>query len=226
MKKFVLDLGGSIVAPEKFQPGFLQKLCRVLNKHVQNGCQFFIVIGGGAICREYNQRALSVRSDIQREELDWLGIQATRLNATFLRTALGDIACQNIFLSPNELPETDKKIIIGGGWKPGNSTDYVATVLAKNQQVDSMVVLTNVSHVYDKDPNKFPEAKKFEKMNWQELKAIIGNEWLPGAKLPLDPLACALAEEIGLKVVVIHGRDLDNFERFLRGEDFIGTTIS
>ncbi|NQT49231.1 UMP kinase [Candidatus Kuenenbacteria bacterium] len=224
MKKFVLDLGGSIVAPEKFDTEFLQKMRSLLLRHITDS-QFFVVIGGGYVCRKYLQGAKSVTS-LEPSDLDWLGIQATRLNAKFFQTIIGDAACSEIFLDPNEMPKTDKKIIVGGGWEPGNSTDYVATVIAKNQQVDTLVVLTNVTHVYDKDPNKFDDAEQFDDMTWSELKAIIGDEWIPGAKLPLDPLACQLAEKAGLKVVVMHGENIDNFEKFLNGEDFVGTTIS
>ena len=224
MKKFVLDLGGSIVAPENFDVPFLQKMRSLLLHHIADS-QFYVVIGGGFVCRKYNQGAEGV-TQIPPNDLDWLGIQATRLNAHFFRTIMGEVACPEIFLNPNELPQTDKKIIVGGGWKPGNSTDYVATVIAKNQGVDTLVVLTNVSHVYDKDPNKFDDAKKFDNMTWAELRGIVGDEWVPGAKLPLDPLACQLAEKAGLKVVVMHGEDIDNFEKFLNGDAFVGTTIS
>jgi len=223
MQKFVLDLGGSIIVAKESDSEFLKEIRELLIQQTKNK-EFYIVIGGGWPCREFNARAKAVR-ELKNDELDWLGIKTTQLNAFFLATVLGEVAEQKIFTDPTDLPQTDKKIILGGGWKPGNSTDFVAVKVAEKQEVSVLVVLTNVDYVYDKDPRKFADAKPYKEMTWAELKAIVGDEWIPGTKTPFDPRACKLAEELGLKVVLMNGRNVDNFASFLDGKDFIGTTI-
>ena len=224
MQKFVLDLGGSIVVPKESNSDFLKKMRELLIQQAKDK-KFYIVIGGGWPCREFNGRAEEVR-ELKSEELDWLGIKTTHLNAFFMSTVLGEVAENNIFTDPTQLPETDKNIVVGGGWKPGNSTDFVAVKVAEEQQVPTLVILTNVDYVYDKDPRKFDDAQPIKKMTWADLKAIVGDEWIPGANTPLDPLACKLAEEIGLKVIFMNGTNVENFANFLNEKDYTGTTIA
>ena len=57
------------------------------------------------------------------------------------------------------------------------------------------------------------------------MKKITGGEWKPGANSPFDPMACKLAEESGISVVVMNGKNLDNLEKCFRGEKFTGTII-
>lgn len=224
MRKFVLDLGGSIVAPRESDPIFLRRIRKLLIELSKKN-KFFVVIGGGYLCRDFNERARAVR-ELNAAELDWLGIKATQLNAFFFATILGEAACQQIFTDPTKLPVTDKNIIVGGGWRPGNSTDFVAVKLAVEQKVSPVVVLTNVDYVYDKDPNKFDDARPIKTMTWTQLKKIVGSKWIPGAKTPLDPKACDLAEQAGLQVVFMNGNNLLNFKNFIQGKKFAGTIIN
>jgi uridylate kinase len=223
MSKIVMDIGGSIVAPKDFDIEFLRKLKELLVELSQNN-QLYIVVGGGFTCREYLGAAKGV-SEVEPESLDWLGIETTRLNAKFLATIIGDSACQNIFVDPEHLPDTEKNIIIGGGWKPGWSTDYVATKVAETQKAETLVVMTNVEYVYDKDPNKFEDAKKIEKLSWSELRELLGEDWVPGLKVPFDPKACNLAEKIGLRVLFLYGHNLNNVKQAISGEPFEGSII-
>lgn len=218
-----MDIGGSIVAPKDFDIEFLRKLKELLVELSQNN-QLYIVVGGGFTCREYLGAAKGV-SEVEPESLDWLGIETTRLNAKFLATIIGDSACQNIFVDPEHLPDTEKNIIIGGGWKPGWSTDYVATKVAETQKAETLVVMTNVEYVYDKDPNKFEDAKKIEKLSWSELRELLGEDWVPGLKVPFDPKACNLAEKIGLRVLFLYGHNLNNVKQAISGEPFEGSII-
>jgi len=223
MSKIVMDIGGSIVAPKDFDIEFLRKLKELLVELSQNN-QLYIVVGGGFTCREYLGAAKG-DSEVEPESLDWLGIETTRLNAKFLATIIGDSACQNIFVDPEHLPDTEKNIIIGGGWKPGWSTDYVATKVAETQKAETLVVMTNVEYVYDKDPNKFEDAKKIEKLSWSELRELLGEDWVPGLKVPFDPKACNLAEKIGLRVLFLYGHNLNNVKQAISGEPFEGSII-
>ena len=62
-------------------------------------------------------------------------------------------------------------------------------------------------------------------MTWSEFKGIVGGEWKAGMNLPFDPVAAELAEKLGMKVVIINGKDVDNLKAFLAGEKFKGTVI-
>ncbi len=116
-------------------------------------------------------------------------------------------------------------VVIGGGWKPGWSTDYCATILAEDYQIGTIVNLSNIDRVYTKDPNKFKDAKPIDKMNWDEVISLVGDKWSPGLNVPFDPIASRKAKEIGLKVIICNGKNLDNLNQILNGETFIGTVI-
>ena len=62
-------------------------------------------------------------------------------------------------------------------------------------------------------------------MSWDELKALVGDEWVPGKNVPFDPVATAKASELGLRVITAAGRDIENLSKLLEGEDFVGTVI-
>jgi len=85
--------------------------------------------------------------------------------------------------------------------------------------------LSNIEYVYDKDPNKHKDAKKMEKLTWNEMQNIVGTEWVPGANLPFDPVATKAAADAKLKVVIINGTNLENLNNFLEGKEFKGTVI-
>ena len=117
------------------------------------------------------------------------------------------------------------KVVIGVGWKPGWSTDYDAVLLAQDYNVGTVINLTTVKMVYDKDPNKFKNAKPIKKIDWKEMAGIVGKEWKPGLNAPFDPIAAQLAQKIGLKAVVCNGRNLENLNNIIDGRKFIGTII-
>jgi uridylate kinase len=68
-------------------------------------------------------------------------------------------------------------------------------------------------------------AKPIDKISWKEFREMIGDDWVPGKNVPFDPVASRHAEKIGLKVICASGKNLDNLQKILGGEDFIGTTI-
>ncbi|MFH0815119.1 MAG: UMP kinase [Candidatus Falkowbacteria bacterium] len=219
-KLFVLSIGGSLIAPDQIDVNFIKKIKNVLEKKTALGSRFAIVAGGGGAARKY-QKALK-QFNRSSAALDEVGIAATRLNATLLRLALWPTAGNSIFLSPEDVEFEDQSMIIGGGWKPGWSTDYVAVLLAKKFNADCVVNLSNIDYVYTKDPRKFPDAEAIKNISWADFKKIVGNEWVPGANLPFDPIASKFAEENNIAVIVMNG---DNLENFLDGKEFVGTKI-
>ncbi|MDO8482824.1 MAG: UMP kinase [bacterium] len=223
-QKIVISLGGSLIIPDELDLNFLRSIKVLVEAEVRNGKSFIIITGGGKVCRKYQAAAqeLGVSSS---EELDWLGIHVTRMNAHFFRILMADLAHGEIITDPKVLGEITKPVVIAAGWKPGWSTDLVAVEIARTTGAKKLVNLSNIDYVYDKDPRKFPDAQKIEQASWAEFRKIIPAEWSPGVNTPFDPVAAKLAEELGLEVVIMNGKPLDNLQNYLEGQAFKGTVI-
>ncbi|HWA32410.1 MAG TPA: UMP kinase [Candidatus Paceibacterota bacterium] len=221
----IISLGGSLIVPDDVDAGFLKDFRELILAEVKRGRKFIIITGGGKICRRYNAAAEKVR-EVTSEELDWLGIHSTRFNAHLLRILFGEQAEHEIITDPMLPVEFEKPIVLGGGWRPGNSTDLVGIVLAEQVGAKTVVNLSNTDYIYDSDPKQNLKAKKIEKISWADYRALIPSEWKPGLSTPFDPVASDLAEKEGITVVVINGKPIDNFRNFLNGENFQGSTIS
>jgi uridylate kinase len=220
----VFSLGGSLIYPKEIDVDYLKKFRKLILDGVSAGKRFGIVCGGGSICRYYMEKGKEIRT-LENEEVDRIGIGVTRANAWFVRELFGSIAHEEVIIDYSKDLQTDKSIVIGAGWKPGCSTDKDAVLLAEKYNADTVVNLTNVDYVYDKDPRKFDDAKPFEKMTWSDFKGIVGGKWKAGMNLPFDPVAAQLAEELSMKVVIINGNEIANLKKFLSGEAFKGTVI-
>jgi uridylate kinase len=221
----VISLGGSVIIPEEIDIDFLREFRDLILSHVRNGKKFVIITGGGKVCRKY-QNALQDIVALSDNQRDWLGIYATRLNAEFIRILFAEYAENNIILDPTLPVSFHKPIVIGGGWKPGWSTDYDAVMLAKQLGAKKIINLSNAEYVYDSDPRVNPNAKKIEKISWSAYREIIPKEWVPGLNAPFDPIASELAQEAKLDVIIMNGKPILNFAKCLNGENFLGTVIS
>ena len=220
----VISLGGSLIIPDQIDASFLKEFKDLILSHVALGKKFAIVTGGGKVSRRYTDTTKEMVSPTN-VDLDWIGIAATRLNAEFVRTIFGDMALGKIIMDPEIAPDMSKSIVVGGGWKPGNSSDMAAVFLAKNTGAKKIINLSNIDHVYDSDPKKNPEAKKIEKISWADYRKLIPEEWNPGLNSPFDPIASKMAEENGIEVYIMNGKPIDNLKKCLNGEEFQGTVI-
>ena len=218
----IISLGGSLVAPGEIDVGFLKNFKHSLQKYVGQK-RFFILVGGGKICRVYMNALLEF--GMKNTDREWLGIEVTRLNAEIVRQLFNGYSYEKVTVDPNQKVKTSKNVIVGAGWKPGWSTDYVATLTAKNYNVKTIINLTNVDYVYDKNPSQFPDAKPLKEIDWKSFERIVGDKWTPGLSMPFDPRASKLAAKLKLKVIMINGKDLSRLEDFLNNKPFIGTTI-
>ncbi|MCX6707105.1 MAG: UMP kinase [Candidatus Woesearchaeota archaeon] len=229
MKTFVISLGGSIIVPEDINVEFLKEFRELIVGQINKDApkRFAIICGGGGVNRMYNSAlkeiiSPSIPSD---ETLDLLGISVTSMNACFVKLIFEDLAYENVIDNPTKKIKTDKRIIIGCGWKPGCSTDKDAVLIADNLDADVVINLTDTDYVYTKDPRQFRDANKIEKMGWKDLMKIIGNRWTPKLRGPFDPSAAKLAEKNRLKVIIAKGTDLANLRNIIEGKKFKGTTI-
>jgi len=222
MDTIVISLGGSIIVPGEIDKVFLKKLRKITLRLEQT--RFMIICGGGKVCRNYQNAAKEI-ADVSKEDLDWIGISATWLNAELVRSIFGEEAHRKVIHNPDEEIDGSNRVVIGAGFEPGSSTDLRAVQLAKRFDAARVINMSNIDYVYSTDPKKDPNAERLTEIAWSEFRKLVGNEWDPGLNMPFDPIASREAEELGLEVIVI-GNDISNLEKLLKGEAFKGTTIS
>lgn len=224
-ERVVVSVGGSCIVPDQIDTGFLKRFRALILEKVQRGFTFTIIAGGGKTARRY-QSAANLVTPLTRQDLDWIGIHATRLNGQLLRNIFVGYAHPQIITNPTIDIESDEPVIIAAGWQPGCSTDYDAVLMAKNLGATRLVNLSNIDYVYDSDPQKDTDAKKIEKISWAGFRKLIPEEWDPGLSSPFDPIAAKEAEAIGLEVAIVNGAKLEEFSHYLDGKPFVGTVIS
>ena len=220
----VISVGGSLIVPDSIDEKFLKNFKKVILKHTRRGTKFVIITGGGKTCRNYQNAANKV-TKLTDNDLDWLGIHTTRLNAHLMRAIFYKEAHPVIVKNPKSNINANAKIIIAAGWKPGWSTDYDAVLIAKNIGATKVVNLSNINYVYTKDPKKYKSAKPIKSINWKDFRKLLPKKWDPGLSAPFDPIAAREAEKIGLEVAIINGKKLGEFEKYLNGKAFSGTVI-
>jgi len=210
--------------PDQIDVSYLNKFHDLIMGEIRRGAKFLLICGGGRTARNYQKAARQVVG-VTRDDLDWLGVHSTRLNAHLLRTVFRKSAHPEIITHPADYLRITEPIVVAAGWRPGWSTDYVAVRLADNYESKKIINLSNIDYVYDSDPKVNNKAKKYESMNWQEFRKLVGSKWDPGANVPFDPVAAKWAEKIEAEVSVLNGKNLTNVKKCIRGEKFKGTTI-
>lgn len=228
MKKetFVLSVGGSVLVPNEINSQFLKDFLALIRRQVSLGKSFVLVVGGGAPARSY-QNALKKAGKPTKDMLDWMGIAATHLNANLVRHAFGDLAEKSIVTNPERPGKMNRPILVSGGWKPGRSTDYEAVMLANHFGASTIINMSNIDYVYDKDPRKFKNAKKIQLIDWNSFQKIVGTKWDPGANVPFDPTATKYAKAKGQKVIILNGNNIKNLASVLSGKGkFKGTVVA
>ena len=223
----VISLGGSIVAPDQVDVDFLKEFLKEILEYLNrdSGRKLIFVTGGGGPARAYQTAYREISSEADADLQDWIGIMATRLNAQLVKGIFGDLCKNEVVTDPTAPGSFDGRIMVAAGWKPGWSTDFDAVVLAERFKADTVINLSNISKVYSADPKTDPDAVPLDSMSWDELKALVGDEWIPGRNVPFDPVATKKAAELKLKVITAAGKDIPNLRAILDGKEFEGTMI-
>lgn len=223
----VMSVGGSLIVPDQIDTNFLKALhIFITTQTTDHGRRFIIIAGGGRTARRYQDAAATV-SDLASEDLDWMGIHATRLNGHLLRTIFRDIAHYEMITNPDtilDVPAT-AQLIIAAGYRPGASTDLRAVQIAERVGAQKVINLSNTDYVYTDNPTTNSEAEKIEDISWNEFRKLIPDAWDPGLSSPFDPVAAREAERLGLEVASINGTDLSQLTKYLNSEAFVGTRI-
>ncbi|MGL1890538.1 MAG: UMP kinase [Spirochaetaceae bacterium] len=224
----ILDLGGSIVAPDHIDTNFIKEFKDFLVNWLEadQSRKAILIIGGGGAARKYQSAYREIDKSPIHEEEDWIGIAATRLNGQLLKGVFRDYCKDELIIDPENQGEFKGRVMVAAGWKPGFSTDYDSVILAKRFGAKTVLSLSNIAKIYTDDPKTNPDAEPVDSMSWDEYKKLCGDEWTPGKNIPFDPVATKLAAELGLTVKAAAGKDLLNLQKIFNGEDFFGTTIS
>ena len=224
--KISLSLGGSLLtgkSPEPLpflNPDVFRRYADTLKKIHYDGHELMVVCGGGQPARYFIQVARELNPD--RNLLDNLGIKATHINALFLMAALGDVADKSrIYQRGSDIRYSEEgKIMVGGGYKPGSSTDYRTVIFAKNMGADLIINATDVDGIYDRNPNVDPGANKINELTFEQLERIIleTTDQVPGDYGLFDLKAVKLASRLDIPVIFIDGRDPNEIINAVNGE--------
>ncbi len=226
MATFLLSVGGSTIVPGgKVNVEFLKGLRKLVVERVKLGDKFVIICGGGGTCREY-QGGLKEIIKPTANDLDWLGIYTTHLNAQLVRFVFGKLAHPELVNDYKTFnPKTWKgAVVVGGGLKPGGSTDTNTTLFAKKTGAKMIINISNVDYLYTKDPRKFKNAERIGEISWKNYRKMMGGKWTPGMNTPFDPIASKLADQANIDVLLV-GSDIKNLSNVFSDKPFKGTVI-
>jgi len=222
MKSIVISIGGSVILSEEADVSFLRKLASLLKK-ISKQYKIFIIVGGGKIARDYIK--LGRELDFDEKTLDSIGIDITRANAAIFANIINE-SNKKIPCSTDEAEAMDNPIVVMGGTTPGHSTDMVGAELAEKVGADLFIIATNVDGIYDKDPNKYDDAKQLEKVKIDDLIKNYGTNWeSAGKNMVIDGPALEIMKKAKLLTYVVNGKRLDQLENAITGRSFDGTKI-
>ncbi|MBE7490889.1 MAG: UMP kinase [Planctomycetes bacterium] len=206
----------------------LLALSRTIQSVHKLGVQLAVVVGGGNFVRGSQ---LNITS-IGKASADYMGMLATVMNAIALQDSCESIGMETRVLSSLEVPAVAERwvrrrairhmekgrvvIIAAGTGNPHFTTDTAAAQRAVEIGCDVILKATKVDGVYDKDPKKHKDARRYSRVSYQE--ALEKNLRF------MDQTAIALCREHGMPVMVMDMNDPDQLVKAVRGQD-VGTLI-
>jgi len=220
----VVSLGGSLIVPDHIDVDFLTSFRALILSYIKKGKRFVLICGGGKTARMYQQAASQV-GNLRKDEIDWIGIHSTRLNAQLMHAIFLSWVHPYVISNPTKPFRFTKQILIAAGWEPGCSTDYDAVLLAKAVGAKKLANLSNIDCVYNKDPRVCGDACALPELSWKEYRKLIPKKWDPGLNAPFDPVAAKLAESFHMEVAILNGKDMDTVRQYFDGEKCKGTII-
>jgi uridylate kinase len=222
--RVVVRVGGSVVA-SPLNASLIGKYVDLLKDLRKQGHEVVAVVGGGSLAREFIRVAAEL--DLEEARRDWAAIHVSRLLAQLFALCLGEDGCGSVPVSVDEAEDCLKqgKIVVMGGLRPGMTTDSVAAMIGERVQADLLVKGSNVDGIYNKDPKKFSDAEKLDKLKFEDLTRIFeADSHRAGINQILDPEAVKILRKSRLKTVVVNGFDAENVSAAVKGES-VGTVI-
>ena len=231
-KRIVLKLSGEalkdVTNGEPLDPAILKNLALSLKEIHSLGVQICLVVGGGNIFRGLS----GSQSGVDRTTGDYMGMRATVINGLALMNALEKegvpvrvqtaIPMEKIaepFILRRAVRHLEKGrivILVAGTGNPYFSTDTTAALRASELGADAILKATKVDGIYDKDPAKFPDAVKFDKISYLDA--------LEKRLAVMDSTAFSLCMDNRIPIIVFNMNKPGNIERVIEGQK-IGTIV-
>ena len=227
-KRILLKLSGEVLAGEAgkgIDNDTVLKICKSVKKVADMGVEVAIVVGGGNFWRGRTSEHMD------RTRADHIGMLATAMNSLALCDALEQLGANVRVQTAIEMRqiaepyirnkairhfEKGRIVIFGcGTGSPFFSTDTAAALRSVEINADALFKATNVDGVYDKDPNKYPDAVKFDTVSFQE---VITRD----LKV-MDSTAFSLCKDNDMPIIVFNLNDPENIVKAVSGKK-IGTT--
>jgi uridylate kinase len=222
--KIVLRIGGSVVAAP-INISLIGEYVNVLRKLKDEGHDLAVVVGGGALARDFIK--IAKKLGLKEEDQDDLAISVSRLFAQLFAKKLADLSCGKVPLNIEEAVKCIEKgkIAVLGGLKPGMTTDTVAALIAERINADMLIKATDQEGIYSKDPRKHADAVKLERLKFEELpKVLVERRHKAGIHQILDPEAVKVLKAKRIKVLVLNGYKPENIPLALEGKN-VGTIV-
>ncbi len=230
-KRVLLKISGEALAGEQgygIDPKILELIGEEIKEIVQLGTEIAIVIGGGNIFRGIAASA----QGMERTSADYMGMLATVLNALALQNILEKNQVYTRVQSAIEMRQLaepyirrrairhleKKRVVIfaGGTGNPYFSTDTAAVLRAMEIGANVILKGTKVDGIYDQDPMKYPEAKRFESLTFSDV--------LKKELKVMDTTAITLCMDNSLPIIVFNIKINGNIKKVVSGMK-IGTLV-
>ena len=228
-KRVVLKLSGEALAGEKkmgLDMDVINNICVSIKKCVDAGAQIGIVVGGGNFWRVRSSQ------NMDRTRADHIGMLATTMNALAVADALealGVVVRVQTAISMQQIAEPyirnrainhlnkGRVVIFGcGTGSPFFSTDTAATLRAVEIEADILLKATMVDGVYDKDPHKFEDAVRYERISFSDV--------LNSALSVMDSTAASMCRDNKMPMLVFDLSRPDNIYDAIMGKQ-VGTVV-
>ena len=229
-KRVMLKISGEALSGANgfgFDFEVVGRIAREVKTLVDMGVEVGLVVGGGNIWRGRTGEGMD------RTTADHMGMLATCINALALQDALEGIGVMTRVQTAIEMKEIaepfirrravrhlekGRVVIFGAGsGNPYFSTDTAAALRAAEIEADVILLAKNVDGVYDKDPNKFADAKKYDKLSYMEV--------IEQGLQVMDTTATTLCMDNSIPILVFGISEEGNIKRVMEGEK-IGTIVS
>ena len=225
VKRVLLKLSGEVLMgdqPFGIDPATVASLAQEVKAAKDSGLEICLVIGGGNIFRGMAGAA----AGMDRAQADYMGMLATVMNALAMQNALEQIGVHTRVQSAVQMDQVCEPVIrrraerhlekgrvvifAAGVGSPYFTTDSGAALRAAEMKCDALLKGTSVDGVYDADPKKKPNAKRFETVSYDKVLA-------DNLKV-MDASAVALCRDNAIPIVVFSIREPGNLARVLAGE--------
>jgi uridylate kinase len=222
----VLSIGGSCINPDgNPDVKFIKDISNLIKKSDE---RFGILVGGGSAARVYAKAARELGAS--EFDADEIAIMSTRQNAMLLLQAMRDFAYPVVFKDFEEARKAffSSRVVIMGGTIPGITTDTDAVLLAEAIGAKKLINISNIDGIYDSDPKKNPNAKKFDKMSYEELAnlAAASDKRMAGTNFVFDMLACRLIYRSKIETHFVSGKNLKDVKAAIDGKPHSGTVVT